>query len=46
MIEVSCKICDKSPLDITDMINVNDEFYICQDCKDNHWDKVLKLLGL
>ena len=30
--------------DIDDLINVNDEFYVCKNCEITRWDNILDLL--
>lgn len=41
---VNCKVCLKQNLEINDMINVNDDFYVCRSCLDNKWAEILKIL--
>jgi len=44
-LKIVCAVCNKEIIDISDMVNCNDEFYVCLSCKDKRWNDVLKLLG-
>lgn len=42
--DVNCRVCPKKNLGISDMINVNDDFYVCKSCLDNKWQEILDIL--